>query len=72
LADLEETLACSARGPLVAHCHLGLTQLCRRTGDHAKAEEHLAVATTMCREMGVNSWVDDVEAGPAPPHGGSL
>jgi hypothetical protein len=27
--------------PLAAHCHLGLGNLYRRTGDHAKAEEHL-------------------------------
>ena len=27
--------------PLVAHCHLGLGKLYRRTGDGAKAEEHL-------------------------------
>ena len=33
--------------PLVAHCHLGLGKLYRRTGDGAKAEEHL---TTAARE----------------------
>jgi tetratricopeptide (TPR) repeat protein len=42
--------------PLTAHCHLGLTRLYRRIGDQAKAEEHLAVATAMCREMGVSGW----------------
>jgi hypothetical protein len=37
--------------PLVAHCHLGLGKLYRRTGDRAKAEEHLTTATAMYREM---------------------
>jgi tetratricopeptide (TPR) repeat protein len=48
--------------PLVAHCHLGLTRLYRRTGDEAKAEEHLVVATAMCREMGVSGWTEEVRA----------
>ncbi len=43
--------------PLVAHCHLGLTKLYRQIGDQEKAEEHLAVARAMCREMGVSGWV---------------
>ena len=30
--------------PFVAHCHLGLGKLYRRTSDRAKAEEHLATA----------------------------
>jgi len=37
--------------PLVAHCHLGLGKLYRRTGDQAKAQEHLTTAATMYREM---------------------
>jgi tetratricopeptide (TPR) repeat protein len=48
--------------PLVAHCHLGLGKLYRRTGDHAKAEEHLATATTMYREMGMTFWLEKAEA----------
>ena len=39
--------------PLVAHCHLGLGKLYRRTGDRAKAQEHLTTAATMYREMGM-------------------
>src|SRR5262245_65389152 len=35
--------------PLVAHCHLGLGELYRRTCDAAKAREHLVTATTMYR-----------------------
>ena len=44
--------------PLVAHCHLGLGNLYRRTGDHAKAEEHLAGARAMYREMGMTFWLE--------------
>ena len=42
--------------PLTAHCHFGLTRLYRRTGDQANAEAHLAVATAMPREMGMDDW----------------
>ena len=48
--------------PLVAHCHLGLGTLYRRTGDAAKAEEHLATATTMYREMGMTFWLEKANA----------
>jgi class 3 adenylate cyclase/tetratricopeptide (TPR) repeat protein len=48
--------------PLVAHCHLGLGKLYRRTGDQAKAEEHLASATAMYREMGMTFWLEKAEA----------
>jgi hypothetical protein len=54
--------------PLVAHCHLGLGTLYRRTGDHAKANEHLTKAMTMYREMGMGFWLEKAEAeirGPA-------
>jgi tetratricopeptide (TPR) repeat protein len=37
--------------PLVARCHLGLGKLYQRTGKRQEAQEHLATATTMCREM---------------------
>src|SRR5262245_11561714 len=37
--------------PLVAHCHLGLGKLYRRTGKLQDAQEHLTTATTMYREM---------------------
>ena len=39
--------------PLVAHCHLGLGKLYRRTDKREQAQEHLATATTMYREMGM-------------------
>ena len=48
--------------PLAAHCHLGLGKLYRRTGDRAKADEHLTAATTMYREMGMGFWLEQAEA----------
>ena len=57
--------------PLVAHCHLGLGKLHRRTGDGAKAEEHLTAAATMYREMDMGFWLAQVEAVHGPPHGNS-
>jgi hypothetical protein len=50
--------ACS----LAAHCHLGLGKLSRRTGRHEQAQEHLASATTMYREMGMTYWLEQTEA----------
>jgi class 3 adenylate cyclase/tetratricopeptide (TPR) repeat protein len=47
--------------PLVAHCHLGLGKLYRRTGDHAKAEEHLTTARAMYREMGMGFYLTQAE-----------
>jgi hypothetical protein len=35
--------------PLIAHCHLGLAKLYRRTDKREQAREHLATATTMYR-----------------------
>src|SRR5207237_6035594 len=37
--------------PHIAHCHLGLGKLYRRTGKREQAREHLTTATTMYREM---------------------
>jgi tetratricopeptide (TPR) repeat protein len=48
--------------PLVAHCHLGLGQFYRRTGDQEKAQEHLTTATTMYREMSMGFWLEQAEA----------
>ncbi len=47
--------------PLVAHCHLGLAKHYRRTGDRAKAEEHLATATAMYREMDMGFYLRQAE-----------
>jgi tetratricopeptide (TPR) repeat protein len=48
--------------PLVAHCHLGLGKLYRRTGDLAKAEEHLTTASAMYREMDMGFWLEKAES----------
>jgi class 3 adenylate cyclase/tetratricopeptide (TPR) repeat protein len=48
--------------PLVAHCHLGLGKLYRRTGRRQEAQEHLATATTMYREMDMWFWLERAEA----------
>ena len=48
--------------PLVAHSHLGLGTLYRRTGDRAKAAEHLTTARGMYREMGMTFWLEKADA----------
>jgi len=48
--------------PLVAHCHLGLGTLYRRTGKRQEAQEHLTTATTMYREMDMRFWLEQAEA----------
>jgi tetratricopeptide (TPR) repeat protein len=50
--------------PLVAHCHLGLAKLYRLTGKHDQAQEHLAVAATMYREMDMRFYLAQAEAEP--------
>jgi tetratricopeptide (TPR) repeat protein len=45
--------------PLVAHCHLGLSKLYKRTGERRKAQERLAAATTMYRDMDMRFWLDN-------------
>jgi class 3 adenylate cyclase/tetratricopeptide (TPR) repeat protein len=44
--------------PLVAHCHLGLAKLYRRTGRPQDAREHLTLATTMYRAMEMRFWLE--------------
>jgi tetratricopeptide (TPR) repeat protein len=48
--------------PLVAHCHLGLGKMYRRTGNRQQAQEHLTTATTMYREMDMGFWLTQAEA----------
>jgi hypothetical protein len=48
--------------PLIAHCHLGLGKLHRRTGKREQAREHLGTAATMYREMGMNFWLEKADA----------
>jgi tetratricopeptide (TPR) repeat protein len=47
---------------LIAHCHLGLAKLFRRTGQREQAHEHLTIATTMYREMDMRFWLEQAEA----------
>jgi tetratricopeptide (TPR) repeat protein len=48
--------------PLIAHCHLGLGTLYRRTDKRDQAQEHLTTATTMYREMDMRFWLERAEA----------
>jgi len=48
--------------PLIAHCHLGLGKLFRRTNSREQAHEHLTTATTMYREMDMQFWLEQAEA----------
>jgi hypothetical protein len=59
VADVGSTFAGRA---LVAHCHRGLSKLYRRTGKREQAQEHLTIATTMYREMGMTYWLEKAEA----------
>jgi transcriptional regulator with AAA-type ATPase domain/tetratricopeptide (TPR) repeat protein len=47
--------------PLVAHCHLGLGALYRRTGQRQEAQDRLSTATTMYREMDMRFWLAQAE-----------
>jgi class 3 adenylate cyclase/tetratricopeptide (TPR) repeat protein len=61
---LEQALAlATALGmrPLVAHCHLGLGKLYRRTGKPQQAQEHFTAAMTMYREMGMAYWLEKAQ-----------
>jgi tetratricopeptide (TPR) repeat protein len=54
--------------PLLAHCHAGLGELLHRAGDRAKAQQHLATATTTYRALGMSLWLARAESarGAAP------
>jgi len=49
--------------PLMAHCHLDLGKLYRRTGKSEQAQEHFTTATTMYRDMGMTYWLESAEMG---------
>jgi DNA-binding NtrC family response regulator/tetratricopeptide (TPR) repeat protein len=51
--------------PLIAHCHRGLGDWYRRSGDRGRAEEHLTTARMLYREMNVKLWLTEMEAEPA-------
>ena len=48
--------------PLVAHCHLGLGRLYQRADRREEAQEYVATATTMYRDMGMTYWLEQAEA----------
>jgi tetratricopeptide (TPR) repeat protein len=48
--------------PLIAHCHVGLGKLYRRTSKMDQAKTQLATATTMMREMEMGLWLEEAEA----------
>ena len=47
--------------PLIAHCHVSLGKLYRRTGNLEQAKMHLTSATTMMREMEMGVWLERAE-----------
>ena len=63
-AYTESLALAEARGmrPLVAHCHLGLGSLDERAGERQRAREHVTIATTLYREMGMNYWLEHASA----------
>jgi hypothetical protein len=48
--------------PLIAHCHLGLGKLYRRTDKREQAQEHLTTATAMYGDMGMTYWLEKAQA----------
>ena len=48
--------------PLVGHCHLGLGTLYVRAGKRHEAQEHLAAATAIYRELDMPFWIERAEA----------
>jgi tetratricopeptide (TPR) repeat protein len=48
--------------PLLAHCHLDLCQLCRRAGERANAETHLAKAIALFQAHDMPYWLQRAQA----------
>jgi class 3 adenylate cyclase/tetratricopeptide (TPR) repeat protein len=48
--------------PVIAHCHLGLGRLYRRTGQPERADENLDAAMMMYRDMDMGFWLEQAEA----------
>jgi len=51
--------------PLVAHCHLGLGVLHARLDKSHEAQEHIAIATALYAEMGMEYWLGQAQAASA-------
>ena len=47
--------------PLVAHCHLGLGALYRKTGTLDQARSEISAAVDLYRAMGMTSWLSRAE-----------
>jgi tetratricopeptide (TPR) repeat protein len=47
--------------PLVAHSHFGLSRLYYRAGKRKEVQEHLAIAITHYRELGMQFWLQKAE-----------
>jgi hypothetical protein len=47
--------------PLIAHCHVGLGKLYRRSGDLQMTTKHLNNGVTMMREMEMGLWLERAE-----------
>jgi len=48
--------------PLIAHCHVGLGKLYRRSGNQQQAKAHLTDGVAMMREMEMGLWLEQAEA----------
>jgi hypothetical protein len=48
--------------PLIAHCHVGLGNLYRRSGNLPLAKEHLHKGVALMREMEMGLWLERAEA----------
>jgi tetratricopeptide (TPR) repeat protein len=48
--------------PLVAHCHVGLGKLYRRTGKPERARQHLATTVAMYRDMDMRFYMEQAES----------
>lgn len=48
--------------PLVAHCHFGLGQVYRQCRRQPEADEQIAKAATMYRDLGMPYWLEQSEA----------
>jgi class 3 adenylate cyclase/tetratricopeptide (TPR) repeat protein len=48
--------------PLIAHCHVSLGKLHRRTGKQQQAKEYLTTGVSMMREMQMGLWLEKAEA----------
>jgi hypothetical protein len=64
-ARLQEALALAAElsmRPEIARCRMSLARLHRRRGETTVADEHLAAAVSLFRELGATFWAERAEA----------